>query len=227
MNALRARSWHVIGRRPPDDGGVYAAPPEEEGLYSNTRIDGGLPLPKTELSSLSPPMDYTIVVNKRVLTAQEQRLRSQIGWSVGAFVLLLVGGTVRTVWEDYTTWRAVGPGAMPYNALGWLFQSLLRPFGQRKLWDEKVFDDPEVIATYGPLGATSFLEEELPKRRGKRPYVPTYVAPQRQAPGWGNDARMQEVCKDFSLVIEKCLVGCLPCSKLCSGVLCYLKNSRL
>jgi hypothetical protein len=92
--------------------------------------------------------------------------------------------TVSYALKSYRGYLALGPGGMPYNPLGWAIQGLLQLVAS---WDTRSpgpFRKPRNQKPYEPHGMTSFLHlassPELPQRRGSRPDVPGYVAPQRQ-----------------------------------------------
>ncbi|KAJ6789146.1 hypothetical protein PWT90_01538 [Aphanocladium album] len=81
--------------------------------------------------------------------------------------------------RSYRGYLALGPGGLPYNFLGWSIQAIAQPFARHDVRESRPFADPRVYDDLGPHGRTSFLNE-IPARRGDRPEVPTYVAPQRQ-----------------------------------------------
>ena len=82
---------------------------------------------------------------------------------------------------SYRGFIAVGRGGIPNNIFGWLIQLAGQPIGWRNMTSLEPYHDPKAIAQFGPHGRKSFLgDAPLPQRRGDRPEVPTYVAPQRQ-----------------------------------------------
>ncbi|CAK7568686.1 MAG: hypothetical protein SEPTF4163_006686 [Sporothrix epigloea] len=95
--------------------------------------------------------------------------------------------------RSYHGYLAIGPGGLPYNVWGWLYQGTAQPFAVRNPRDPSVFEkpSPEVLARYG--GGThaqrSYLGNDtpLPERQGPRPTVPGYTAPQRQTTEIGSD----------------------------------------
>ncbi|ROV95006.1 hypothetical protein VMCG_08337 [Cytospora schulzeri] len=105
--------------------------------------------------------------------------------------------------RSYRGYLALGPGGIPHNVLGWSIQGLLQLVARWDTRDPAPFAEAGNQRAYEPYGTTSFLElegldlgvveegvtgegkgtkgkMELPQRRGDRPDVPGYVAPQRQ-----------------------------------------------
>ncbi|ROW10854.1 hypothetical protein VPNG_05385 [Cytospora leucostoma] len=93
--------------------------------------------------------------------------------------------------RSYRGYLALGPGGMPHNVLGWTIQGLLQPFAWRDTRDPaRTVADPARQGPYEPHGRRTFLVGEEggggggspapAPRRGDRPVVPAYVAPQRQ-----------------------------------------------
>ncbi|WP_255175998.1 luciferase domain-containing protein [Rhodococcus sp. 06-1474-1B] len=74
---------------------------------------------------------------------------------------------MQTVKNDYTTWRALGPGGLPANVGGWLIATALRPLSRRDLM---------TVAGASPAGRHWHLEP----RRGPRPTIAPYPIPHRQ-----------------------------------------------
>ncbi|CAK7218044.1 hypothetical protein SCUCBS95973_003356 [Sporothrix curviconia] len=106
---------------------------------------------------------------------------------VGALALL--PSAVRS----YRGYLAIGPGGIPHNIWGWLFQGIAQPFALRDPRDTRAFEKPapQVVARYGgsARGQKSYLDIDttLPARPGPRPTVPGYTAPQRQTTEMGSD----------------------------------------
>ncbi|CAK7241677.1 MAG: hypothetical protein STHCBS139747_003145 [Sporothrix thermara] len=95
--------------------------------------------------------------------------------------------------RSYRGYLAMGPGGIPYNVWGWLLQGLAQPFALRDPRDTRAFEKPapHVVARYGGSARAqrSYLDIDttLPARRGPRPTVPGYTAPQRQTTETGSD----------------------------------------
>ncbi|KAI0173575.1 hypothetical protein GGR52DRAFT_392448 [Hypoxylon sp. FL1284] len=97
----------------------------------------------------------------------------------------------------YLEWLALGPGGVPYHAGGWLAQALLHVVARR---DRRVpvpppyADAAELVPAYGPAIARSYLVGGAARgrRRGARPAVPGFVAPQRQTSGGAGADRIQK-----------------------------------
>ncbi|KAM3557623.1 hypothetical protein MY1884_004419 [Beauveria asiatica] len=92
--------------------------------------------------------------------------------------------------RSYRGFLALGPGGLPYNFLGWSMQAIGQPFARHDTRESWPFTDSRVFERYAPHGRTSFLGE-LPARRGERPDVPTYVAPQRQMTDHSDAAQIE------------------------------------
>ncbi|KAH8126341.1 hypothetical protein FP744_10003575 [Trichoderma asperellum] len=102
---------------------------------------------------------------------------------------------------SYRGYIDLGPGGLPHNVFGWLLQETLRPLSLSSTTDLGVFQKAGVSAPYEPHGNTRFLQEPLAQRRGDRPVIPNYVAPQRQATEKGDAAlvtRMNNHLRDLS-----------------------------
>ncbi|KAI2469337.1 hypothetical protein F4781DRAFT_431538 [Annulohypoxylon bovei var. microspora] len=88
----------------------------------------------------------------------------------------------------YAEWLALGRGGVPYNVFGWLAQSALHVLARTDLRDpvpRKYGDVADVGRLYGEAGGRSYLgvrdeNGALAERKGPRPTVPGFVAPQRQ-----------------------------------------------
>lgn len=104
--------------------------------------------------------------------------------------------------KSYRGYLALGPGGMPYNPLGWAIQGLLQLIAR---WDTRSpapFSKPSNQKPYEPHGKTPFLAASpLPQRKGDRPDVPGYVAPQRQVTQQGGEdvrARMTAFLEELA-----------------------------
>lgn len=82
--------------------------------------------------------------------------------------------------ESYQSYLDVGPGGMPYNVFGWMLQGATQLVARHDTRDHKPFSEPSFRASLGEHGTKSFLSGHLPERKGDRPIVPGFVAPQRQ-----------------------------------------------
>ncbi|KAL1888229.1 hypothetical protein Sste5346_009703 [Sporothrix stenoceras] len=95
--------------------------------------------------------------------------------------------------RSYRGYLALGPGGIPYNVWGWLYQGLGQPFAVRDPRSTTDFEKPksEVLARYGGSARAqkSYLDIDttLPAREGSRPTVPGYTAPQRQTTDVASD----------------------------------------
>ncbi|KAL2826711.1 hypothetical protein BDW59DRAFT_171786 [Aspergillus cavernicola] len=81
---------------------------------------------------------------------------------------------IPAAYRDYQSFLALGPGGPPYNVIGWLAVKLcFNPF-RREMFSTKPYDEK---VTAGE--DTGFLED-LPHRKGERPLMGSFAAPQRQ-----------------------------------------------
>ncbi|KAI1806588.1 hypothetical protein F4811DRAFT_135938 [Daldinia bambusicola] len=89
--------------------------------------------------------------------------------------------------SSYRAWLALGPGGVPYHFFGWLLQVGMHAIARsdtREPLPRPYARLEDVAAPYGPPGARSYLGGTvLPNRRGDRPTIPGFVAPQRQTSG--------------------------------------------
>ncbi|KAK7748352.1 hypothetical protein SLS62_008720 [Diatrype stigma] len=91
----------------------------------------------------------------------------------------------RTI-SDYRAWLAVDAGGLPHNFFGYLVNVAMQPFARsdtRAVPAPYASRDASVRALYGAEAYESYLSSTtlpLPARRGPRPDVPRFTAPQRQ-----------------------------------------------
>lgn len=121
---------------------------------------------------------------------------------IASSILAVLSATAApAIYRDYRAFLSLGPGGVPHNVIGWLGVSLLLcPFG-REMFSTEVYDrNPD---------KRSFLsEDDVPRRKGRRPVVRRHVVPQRQVdqiPG----AEMKEVGYKLQLHSVCRLFACL------------------
>ncbi|RDW79325.1 uncharacterized protein DSM5745_06177 [Aspergillus mulundensis] len=87
----------------------------------------------------------------------------------------LIALILPAAYRDYEAYLSLGPGGPPYNVLGWLTVRLFfNPF-KREMFGTRIYD-----AKIGN-GHSGFLaDEEVPARKGERPAMGPFAAPQRQ-----------------------------------------------
>lgn len=111
--------------------------------------------------------------------------------------------------SSYRGFLALGPGGLPRNFLGWAIQACLQPIGRTDTTDPAPFSEPSIFPAYAPHGRTCFLgAEPLSQRRGNRPAVPGYIAPQRQVTEKG-DAEAVARMNAFLVGLERLNPGLL------------------
>ncbi|MCX6470268.1 MAG: DUF5519 family protein [Corynebacteriales bacterium] len=71
--------------------------------------------------------------------------------------------------QDYRGWKALGPGGLPANQIGWVITSALRPWGR----------DPLDVSGDDPAG-DDVHRLHLPDRDGPRPTIAPYPIPHRE-----------------------------------------------
>lgn len=85
-------------------------------------------------------------------------------------------------YRDYNAWLALGPGGLPPNVFGWAIQAAAGLVFPTNMISINCYDKALRMETYGAEGARSYIDgQSLPTRRGARPHVPGYLAPQRQS----------------------------------------------
>jgi hypothetical protein len=102
-----------------------------------------------------------------------------------ALIFLALGFAAAIIWifRDYQKWRALGPGGLPANLIGWLKTTRMR------LQKGDPLDTDSYTAQIGAAGDCSFLAE-LPKREGRRPAIAVHPVPHRQLDQFvGDDMR--------------------------------------
>ncbi|SPQ18664.1 a4d333d2-7ce9-4b55-a24b-2b372983af1e [Thermothielavioides terrestris] len=133
-------------------------------------------------------------------------------------------------YRDYRAFLALGKGGMPHNLLGYLTQALARLVARSDVRAVPPaaalpYQREEVRRRYEPCGDTSFLAaaaaggggggggggkekdgegpSSLPVRRGERPEVPSFVAPQRQVSMQATGAMVERMRGFLKAVLER------------------------
>lgn len=83
--------------------------------------------------------------------------------------------------RNYLEWIALGRGGPPANVFGWTMNWIMYLFSREQV-NTALYDDPAVLGRSGELAKTRFIHGELPERKGVRPVVAPFIAPQRQYP---------------------------------------------
>lgn len=117
---------------------------------------------------------------------QDRRLIIALAAVAGSFPLL------KYAFCSYRTFVDLGPAGIPTNLGGWLLQALAQPLSRRDTRGPAPYAASDVVDVYGHEGYQTYLASPLPPRRGPRPDVPAYVAPQRQVDQLGGDAILSE-----------------------------------
>ncbi|KAI1642110.1 uncharacterized protein F4817DRAFT_310252 [Daldinia loculata] len=123
---------------------------------------------------------YAALINPDVLRAHQKPILLATGITAAAAPLLAYA------WSCYRQWLALGPGGVPYHFLGWLLQTSMHVIARsdtREPLPRPYTRLEDVAALYGAAGAKTYFgngQGQIPKRKGDRPTIPTFVAPQRQ-----------------------------------------------
>ncbi|KAI0106677.1 hypothetical protein F4814DRAFT_67009 [Daldinia grandis] len=130
------------------------------------------------------PNKYTSLATPTILRTHQKPILLAAGLTAAATPLLAYA------WSCYQQWLALGPGGVPHHFLGWLVQTSMHVIARSDTREPlprpyKRLED--VAALYGAAGAKSYFgsgqsqsQSQIPKRKGDRPTIPTFVAPQRQ-----------------------------------------------
>ncbi|KAI1134850.1 hypothetical protein F5Y05DRAFT_192833 [Hypoxylon sp. FL0543] len=127
-------------------------------------------------------MDLTKLTSQ-LTTSTAQLFQQHRGLITATAAVLAVGTSFKLLSRiigDYNEWYALGPNGMPHNLFGYLVQSAIHPFARLDVREPAPYDQAKLSKRYGPLSLRSFLDTPLKPRKGERPEVPLYVAPQRQ-----------------------------------------------
>lgn len=104
--------------------------------------------------------------------------------TTGGYTLAIVAAASATLllvaYRDYRAYVALGPHGLPDTFWGWYKQLKLSRLARKDTTVPAPYDIEAEKDTYGPHAATSFLVDGLQPRRGSRPTIPGFVAPQRQ-----------------------------------------------
>lgn len=141
--------------------------------------------------------------NISVLAAQA---RSKPVWTAGiaAVTIAAVVPSVSYIYRSYRGYIDLGAGGLPHNVLGWLMQGPAQLISDADTTNPAPFGKPSNQALYAPYGSASFLGEgPLEERKGPRPTVPGYVAPQRQT----TDAGSEDMRARMTAFLEKLAAG--------------------
>ncbi|KAF3057292.1 putative phospholipase carboxylesterase protein [Daldinia childiae] len=123
---------------------------------------------------------YAALINPDVLRAHQKPILLATGITAAVTPLLAYA------WSCYREWLTLGPGGIPYHFFGWLLQTSLHLIARSDTREPlpgpyKRLED--VAAMYGAAATKSYFgngQSQIPKRKGGRPTIPTFVAPQRQ-----------------------------------------------
>lgn len=130
------------------------------------------------------------------------QIRSRPGLTAAALAAAIgLVPTLSYAARSYRKWLALGRSGIPYNIFGWATQALLQLIARHDVRDPAPFARASLQPKYGPQGRVGFIDASassspLPERKGSRPDVPGYVAPQRQISEQGS-AEMQANMRRF------------------------------
>ena len=127
---------------------------------------------------------------------QANRTLIAAGLATAVAVLAGIPLASRTL-ADYRAWLAIDAGGLPYNFFGYLVNVAMKPFTRSDLRVPAPYDasSPKLQALYGPEAFRSYFSATMtppPARRGHRPDVPAFAAPQRQTSQMASGSRILE-----------------------------------
>ncbi|KAI9843343.1 MAG: hypothetical protein M1837_006469 [Sclerophora amabilis] len=152
-------------------------------------------------------------------------------------LLLCLGLSFYSIYQDYVAFINLGPGGTPSNFLGYLRVSCLRVLALRNPYVPPALS----IALQPKTGYLPGRRPDLPKRVGPRPQV-TGIAPQRQTTQKGSAANLAALLHEIralpvaypdSLRLgtscfekhETALFSLFPVNRTCSGEICHAHPS--
>lgn len=83
-------------------------------------------------------------------------------------------------YNDYRAYVKMGPHGLPDNFWGWYKQLKMARRGRKDTTVPAPYDMKQVSETYGPHATESFFTSPVQPRKGSRPKIPGFAAPQRQ-----------------------------------------------
>lgn len=93
----------------------------------------------------------------------------------------LVGATALfCVYLDYHNYCSLGSHGLPGNFRGYKTQLQMSKYARKDVTIPAPYNVEDIKREYGPYATTSFLNTPLQNRKGPRPQIPNFVAPQRQ-----------------------------------------------
>ncbi|KHN98024.1 uncharacterized protein MAM_04413 [Metarhizium album ARSEF 1941] len=107
-------------------------------------------------------------------------MSSAVTTSVVAALAVACASLLIAAYRDYRAYIAFGPHGLPDNFRGWCTQLLLSRVSRKDTTVPAPYDMEVVKKSCGPNASTSYLARPLAARRGPRPEIPGFTAPQRQ-----------------------------------------------
>ncbi|KAL4975533.1 hypothetical protein BDW66DRAFT_137121 [Aspergillus desertorum] len=106
---------------------------------------------------------------------------------------------IPAAYRDDEAYLALGPGGPPYNVFGWLCVKLFfNPF-KREMFGTRIYD--RKIADGDDSGFLGVLE--LPQRKGERPAMGDFAAPQRQINQAPSREIQQKLMAEYAAFLER------------------------
>ncbi|UNI24939.1 hypothetical protein JDV02_010654 [Purpureocillium takamizusanense] len=123
--------------------------------------------------------------------------------TAGGYATALVAAASATLllvaYRDYRAYIALGPHGLPDTLWGWYTQLKLSRYARKDTTVPAPYDIEAEKERYGPHATESFLQDSSSLRqlrRGVRPTIPGFVAPQRQLSALASP-EMKEQMNDF------------------------------
>ncbi len=115
-----------------------------------------------------------------------------------ALMAVVLAASAATIWafRDYRAWRALGPGGLPANVVGWLKTTRMR------LQKSDPFETDSYAKQIGFAGDSPFLGQ-LPKREGPRPRIAVHPVPHRQLDQFVSDEMRWKISELFDSTVAR------------------------
>jgi len=97
---------------------------------------------------------------------------------------------------DYRKWRALGPGGLPPNVIGWLKTTAMRFHKSDPLDTERYATQINAPGDHAFLG-------DLPKREGRRPTIAVHPVPHRQLDQFVDTEMKRKVAELFDATVAR------------------------
>lgn len=111
---------------------------------------------------------------------------------------LLLTTALLTVYLDYHNYCSLGSHGLPGNFHGYKTQLQMSKYARKDVTVPAPYNLKDIKREYGPHATVSFLKTPLQDRKGPRPKIPGFVAPQRQV----SDVASSELKEKMNLHLD-------------------------